>query len=93
VVIDNFDVIHIAIGPDKAYSPLVVDAYAVLAFAVGFQCFQVVAGRLSQILKNLGAMQVKQFASRWPFNCTKPWRQNIVKQRFSVFAFEGFDHA
>jgi len=38
------------LGPLKANPPLVVDADAVLAFAVTRQCFKTVAGQGSQVL-------------------------------------------
>jgi hypothetical protein len=42
VVVGDLDVKRMTIPPDEAYSPLVVDANAVLAETVSFQCFQLV---------------------------------------------------
>jgi hypothetical protein len=51
MVIDNFNVVRIAITPDEAQPPLVIDADAVLSGAVAGQRLQVVGRRLPEILQ------------------------------------------
>ena len=51
VVIDDLDVMRIAVVPAETDAPLVVDADAVLAIAVSFQCLQAVAGRYAQVVQ------------------------------------------
>jgi len=45
VVVDDFDVVGVAIFPVKADTLLIVDADTVLAFAVASEGFEVIAGR------------------------------------------------
>ena len=51
MVIDNFNVVRIAITPDEAQPPLVIDADAVLALPIALQCFQPVAGQGGEIFQ------------------------------------------
>jgi len=67
VVIRNFHIVGIALTPDKADAPLVVDADAVLPFPVAFQCFQVIARRRPQITKLGGNIQLPQLSLGHPF--------------------------
>lgn len=57
VVIDDFYGFSVAVTPDKANSPLVVDADAVLTFAVAFKGFEPVSGRNAEILKRDGVVK------------------------------------
>jgi len=49
VIVDDFDVMRIAIAPAEADAPLAVDADAVLSFAIALQRFQPVARRRLQV--------------------------------------------
>ena len=51
MVIDQFHLVGIAVSPNKAQSPLIVDADAVLAFPVARQCLQPIAGRHPKIVQ------------------------------------------
>lgn len=53
----------LAVAPEEADSPLVVDADAVLAGAVALQGFEGVAGRNAKIVKALGGMEKEQLAT------------------------------
>jgi hypothetical protein len=48
VVINDFDLRHIAIFPTETDAPLVIDADAPLAGAVSFQRFQAITGRRAE---------------------------------------------
>ena len=61
MVIHNFYVERIFALPAEANSPLVIHANAVLAFAVVFQGFQMVAVRHAQIVQTPRLMQQQQF--------------------------------
>jgi hypothetical protein len=54
--------------PYETNSPLTVDADAVLPFAVAFQCLQTISGRHFQAAQFCGGMQLKQLATRDPFD-------------------------
>jgi hypothetical protein len=49
VVVRNLHFVRVAVAPNKTNAPLVIDADAVLARAVGTQCFQLISGRRRQI--------------------------------------------
>ena len=53
MIVDNFDVPSLAFAPYEAHPLLLIDADAVLAFAITAQCFQSVTGRHSQIVELL----------------------------------------
>lgn len=48
MVVGDFDVVRVAVFPSEANAPLAVNAYAVLAFAVAGEGFEVIAGRNSE---------------------------------------------
>jgi len=47
MIIRDFNFARIAVAPDEANAPLVIDSDAVLAFAIATQCFQAVPWRRS----------------------------------------------
>lgn len=46
----------ISVLPLESYPPLIVDVDTVLALAISFERFQMIAGRLLQIFQRLGAI-------------------------------------
>jgi hypothetical protein len=92
MIIHDFDIVRVAALPSKAYSPLIIDADAVLPLPVVFQGFQLIAGRLPQILKGSGAMQVEKFAPCLPFEGLKTGHSTILKESGGVATSERFDH-
>jgi hypothetical protein len=84
MIIHNFDIVYIAGFPSEANPTLIVDTNAVLPFSVAFQCFKLIAGRLSEILKGSGAMQIKQLPPRLPFKGLKSDNATIIKQSGGV---------
>ena len=68
MVVRNFNVQRILALPAEANPPLVIDADAVLAFAVVFQSFQVVAIRDAQVIQVPRLMQEEQFPPRHALN-------------------------
>jgi hypothetical protein len=50
VIIDDLDIVRLALGPSKADTPLIVDSNAPLARAIRPESLQLVAGRIAQIL-------------------------------------------
>jgi hypothetical protein len=71
MIIHDFDIVGIAIAPDKADAPLVVDANAVLPFPITSQRFQVIARRRPQIAKFRGDVQLPQLSLGHPFASPK----------------------
>jgi len=61
MIIDDLDLICIAVTPLEADSPLVVDANAVLAGAIPYQLLEVVPWRNAKVFQCLGSVQKQQF--------------------------------
>ena len=57
MVVHNFHVHRILALPAEAETPLVIDAYAMLAGSVTLQCFQPVARRRTQIVQTPSLVQ------------------------------------
>jgi hypothetical protein len=93
MVVDDFNVVGVAMLPDKADPPLIVDAYAVLTRAVALQGFQPVTRRYAQILDAPSPVEVEKFPAGGPFESPEPRDIHIVKQRFRISAAKGTDHA
>jgi hypothetical protein len=73
VVIDDFN-IHGArrsVGPFKTYPPLVIDADAVLASPVAFQCLKSVARQGSKIPDSRGRFQAIKLQAGGAFEARK----------------------
>jgi hypothetical protein len=92
LIIHNFDIVRVAVLPSKANSPSIIDTDAILSLPIPFQRFQLIAGRLPQILKGFGAIQVEKFASCLPFEGLKTANWAIIKESGGVAASERFDH-
>ena len=59
VVINNLNAVGVtAFQPHKTHTPLVINAYAVLATAVAFQCFQHIARRQAQEIQRCRGIQL-----------------------------------
>jgi len=69
VVIDDFNIVRIAVGPDEANPKLIVHADAVLSRAVSFQRFQLIPWQ-GKIVEGLGLIYLISSApsSRSPAN-------------------------
>jgi hypothetical protein len=63
VIVHNFNLVRTILTPDKTHAPLIIDADAVLSFAVAFQGFVLVARRNPQTGQLGGGMQLQQLAS------------------------------
>jgi len=92
MVINNFDIVDIAAFPFETDSPLIIYANAVLPLPVTFQSFQLIAGRLSEVLKSSGAVQIKQLPARLPFENLKTSNPTIIKENGGVPTSKRFDH-
>jgi hypothetical protein len=92
VVIHNFYIVSIAITPDKADAPLVVDADAVLPFPIAFHCFQAIARRRPQIAKVSGNIQLAQLSLGHPFESPKTLDSLPAVKLFGLPRPEGLDH-
>src|SRR5579872_2429172 len=79
MVVDDFDVMRLAISPNEANSPLVVDPNTMLPGAVALEGLQAVAGRNSKIVQSPSRMEVHQFPPRDPLDRAEPQHSSIAK--------------
>jgi hypothetical protein len=74
VIINDLDVAGTwrGVGPLEANPPLIVDADAVLAFAISGQRLKTVAGQSGQVLKRNGGLQTVQLEARGALDSGEP---------------------
>jgi hypothetical protein len=88
VIIDDLDLVRVAIGPYKTDPSLVVDSYAVLALAIAEEFLEPVSGRNPEILQRLRVVQHRELPPRDVLDAPKPRTALSVEERFGVFAPE-----
>lgn len=62
VVVGDFDVVRVLVFPAKAYPELIVNANAILAGSIAFQCFEMVARWKSEFVECRGCFKLSEFA-------------------------------
>lgn len=93
MVVHNFHFEGVFALPAEAEAPLIVDADAVLASPVTFQCFQPVAGRSAQIVQAPRLVQQHQFPPRHLLDLRRqPPRCFIIEQSPGFRAGETANH-
>jgi hypothetical protein len=80
VVIDDLNVVRIAVPPHKTDTPLVIDPDAVRPGAIALEHFQLIARRHAKILQPPCLMQVQKFPARGPFNRLKAAYHAVLKK-------------
>jgi len=86
VIINNFNAIWPVFCPCKADSPLIIDADAVLTFAISMQGFQSM-----QEIQSLGVIQLGQFTDGRITQAPELTRALSFKHGLGVFAGKGLD--
>jgi len=71
MIVDDLDIICIAIPPTEADPPLVVNSYRVLALTIPMQRLQAIAGWRRQITDFRGSVNLPEFSSGHLLNRTK----------------------
>ena len=80
--------------PDKANSPLIVDADAVLPLSISFQSFQLIAWRRAQVIKNRGPIKLLQLSKRRALNIDPATHTSALEESLCVLALEAlYRHA
>jgi hypothetical protein len=92
MVIDNFDIMGMPIGPNKTHTPLAVNADAVLTQSVALQGFKLVSRRNAQELQHYSRMQLLQLAHRYRFKIYEPGHTLSAKQGSGIAALETLNH-
>ena len=62
MVVNDFDIVGIAVVPIETYSPLIVDPNAVEVSTVTLQSLQAVTGRYSKVVEILCVLDDHQFS-------------------------------
>ncbi len=60
MIVDDFNVMRIAVRPPKAHAPLIVDPNAVLAEAVAVQFLQAIPWRKPQFIETNGGVDLHE---------------------------------
>jgi hypothetical protein len=84
VAIHDLNVVSIAVLPDEADAPLVIDTNAIRPGAVAFQQFKLVPGRHAKISQPQCPMQVQEFPPRRPFDGLKSPNHVVLKKQRGV---------
>jgi hypothetical protein len=92
VIVHDFNLVRTVFTPDKANTPLVVDADAVLILALASERFELIARWNSQVGQHHRGVQLQQLAPRYPFDVPEPGYRPAAKKRFGIWAKEGMNH-
>lgn len=92
MIVNDFDLIRVAATPLKTEPPLIINANAMLAFAISHQGFQAVSGWTGHILQHGSAIQLPQLSLRDSLNRPKPHDSLAVMKAFGVLTAETQDH-
>jgi hypothetical protein len=93
MIIDYLDLVDVALVPNKADSPALIDSDTILAMAVSLESFQAVSRRNAQIIEGSRLVEHAQFAQGASLNFRRQFsRWFPVKELLSVFIQELFYH-
>lgn len=92
MIINNLNIICVAVSPSEADTPLVIDPDTVLPFSLAAQALKLVPRRNEQVLKCFGAMQEIQLPPGYPLECLVPPYKTVIEKRLGVFIVEGLYH-
>lgn len=93
VVVDDRDVMRVAIPPDEAHPPLVVDTDAVLAGAVAAQLLQTITRWDAEVIECFRRVDRDELAEHDPAQlCRVPPNGIAGKEAFGVAVAEALDH-
>jgi hypothetical protein len=92
MVIDDLDLVSVSLTPCEANAPLIVDADAVLAFAVTFQSLQSVARQRRKGAQIGRGVEHIQFSQRLPLDGPEALYRLPVEEALGVWASKGPHH-
>jgi hypothetical protein len=94
MIINNLNVIRVAVAPAEADAPLGIDSYAVLPFPVSRQGFQTVRRRNPKVRKRPGIVQHPQFPPRYLLDIAGQTPRNLpLPHLFRLPSSKTPDHA
>jgi hypothetical protein len=68
MIVDDFDIVRVAVLPTKTNPPLIVDPHAVLTLAIPFQGFEPISWGRHHLSEVRRSMQNQQFTARHALN-------------------------
>jgi hypothetical protein len=93
MVINNFDIISMTVLPVEAYSPLIVDPDAPLAFSLANQLFQPVSRRYAKKFQSCRAVDLCEFSKGHPmYVLRKSGCKRAMEDLFRILAAKSLDH-
>ena len=84
MVIDNADLVRIAIAPNEDHPPLVVDPNRMKRLEIAFQSFEAIGRRNEQIVQTPRGIDSLQSAFGAPGNRLKLAHNRVVKERLGA---------
>jgi hypothetical protein len=91
VIINDLNIVSVAVPPHETHSPLIIDTDAVSAPAVATKFLQPIAGRNAQILQRSRMVQHNEFSARRFLDAQKAQAATTIEERLSVSAPETRD--
>lgn len=93
VIVDDRDVVRVAVLPPKADAPLIVDANTVLPRAITFQLLQAIAGRDAEVLELLCGVYEAELSEQRTLEFGREAADTLaLKQALGVPIGEALDH-
>jgi hypothetical protein len=92
MVIHDLDVIGVTLQPDKTHAPLIINANAVLAFAVALQRFQSVPRQRPKGPDIRRSVQHSKFPQRLPLDGLESAHRFPPEKMLGIRASKGTDH-
>ena len=93
MVVNNFNLINAIFSPLKTYTPLIIDANAVLSLTVAFESFQPVRRWNFEIVKIGGCVKHNQLSLGNPLNILGQLLGELpFEYFFSFLVFESLNH-
>jgi hypothetical protein len=91
VLVHDFDLFRAGSCPDETHAPLPFDADAVLADAIVFQRFQLVARWRAQELKRMCGVELGRVAVGYILDGAEPPLIGTLEQRLRILAVKALD--
>jgi hypothetical protein len=93
MIINEFDLKRIAVGPTKADAPLIINTNAVLSGPIAAQLFEAIAGWHTQIVQRLGGINRNELAEHDALELRWISADRLsAEQPFGVSIAKAFDH-
>jgi len=93
VIVHYFNFMRLAVPPDEADPPPIVDPNAVLSSSISLERFEMVARWNAKILHPPGSMKVEELAACDAFHRPEPKYRSILKERLGVAASKRTDQS